>query len=91
MSFPWYLQQGQISIYGVGFNTPTFARTTAQNDIVYGIVNQVWDGGGIGVSVGDKVYFRPTKVVCQLAYDTVPYSILKQEDIIITEIEELPP
>lgn len=85
VTYPWYLKEGTVAIYGVGFNTPPSFRTIAQNNIVYGIVNQVWDGGNIQAQVGDRVYWKQGDDICQLAYDNYPYTILEQNKIIITE------
>jgi hypothetical protein len=89
MSFPWQLQPGLVSIYGVGFTSPPQGPTIAQEPLIYGVIYQAFSNQA-GRQVGDKVYFSKNDIVCQLAYAGDSYTLFPEAKIIITESLYLP-
>lgn len=78
MSIPIILQPGQVAIYGLGHEcfVPSLGIPNNTN-WVYGIVEKVWDGGGVYVYGGDMVQFRKDEARVVTYVNGWPYTIIE--------------
>jgi hypothetical protein len=77
-ALPIFLPNGTIAVYGTGSTTSPsgISNTTADGEMRWGSVYQIWNGGATYVYGGDNVMFKETDVVCRLAYNNIPYTIV---------------
>jgi len=77
-NLPIVLPIGHIAIYGTGtMVSSSGVANTAPNGILrWGSIYQVWDGGATYIYGGDTVMFKESDVVCRIASQNIPYTIV---------------
>lgn len=86
MSVPITLQEGQVLIYGRG-TLEGFSGLQAENQIVkFGTIYQIWDGGEVFIYGGQSVFFNEKDVICRLAYNNYPYTLIEVAKLAGSEI-----
>lgn len=78
------LPYGFVYVYGTGTNIGVvgnqFTDTLFKFGTIYGV------GVNMGTDlIGQSIGFDTRKIVCQLAYDNYPYSVIEQQAILCTE------
>lgn len=86
-SLPIILPSGQVLVYGLGFNTAEGFTTNLPN-LVFGIVQQVYDGGQTYVYSNDLVMFDKNQITGVLYYAGQPYTQLPLTLVTKVEIPE---
>lgn len=78
MALPITLASGYVAIYGTGTTqSPSgIANTSADGNIRWGEVYQVWSGGDAYVYGGDIVQFDNRQVTSRLLYNDYTYTVV---------------
>lgn len=77
MAIPVILPTGTILVYGRGIEQSASGLVVEDTSIKFANVYQVWQGGEVFVYAGDNVMFGPNDVICTLAQNNIPYTMLK--------------
>ncbi len=86
MPVPITLQEGQVLIYGNG-TEQGFSGLVPSNSVVkFGTIYQIWDGGEVFIYGGSSVFFNEKDVVCRLAYNNYPYTLIEVARVAGSEI-----
>lgn len=83
MSLPIIGHPGLVSIYGPGSATGT-AGISAPIGFLFGVVDQVWDAGGLPPFVGQSVMFKGEDIVKVLNAGW-PYLLIDRDKIKIID------
>ena len=83
MSIPVILRQGIVSIYGAG-SADGINGIIPPPGYIFGIIDQVWNGGTMPPYIGDSVMFKAEDVT-KLIYSNWPYLLIDETKIVITE------
>lgn len=84
-AIPITLPSGVIAVYGAGSLTG-IQGVVSNEGYLWGTVNKVFDGGEVFVYGGDSILFREEDIVCRLAWDNSPYTLINiNTDLIIKE------
>lgn len=83
MSIPAVLPYGYVSVYGVPTNTGNTGMRAS--GFVFGAIDQIAPHGIVHAEVGQSVMFKSTDKTCQLTYLNIPYQILEEAKITLTE------
>lgn len=77
-SLPFTLKAGQVLVYGMGTDvSPSgISNISADGALRWGSIYQVWPGGETYIYGGDNVMFNENDVVCRLAYNNIPYTVV---------------
>lgn len=90
MGLPALLKPGLVSIYGLGqegiadITLPPLAPN--QTGLIFGVVNQIWDGFPLVVNQWDSVMFHTKDILASLEYQNQRYVLIEQDKILLTEI-----
>jgi hypothetical protein len=84
MPIPASLYPGLVSIYGFGTETGQNGIAPNATTFLFGVINQMWNGGDLYNQVGQSVMFRKSDIICVVKYDW-DYTIIEQGKIILTE------
>lgn len=88
MSVPIILPYGYVCVYGLGTTLGTFPTLIpSENSFKFGTIYQIGNNMA-GSLINETILFDSTSkevVICQLAWDTVPYTIVNYNKIIATE------
>jgi hypothetical protein len=87
IDLPYVLPAGQVAIYGEGFQFPSFMYQPNDTNWVYGIVEAVYDGGGVFVYSGDMVMFNKKEIRLVTRVDGAPITITEAR--LVTLIDPL--
>lgn len=85
MFIPVYLNLGFVAIYGSGTTTSINGITVTPNQFKFGSIYGFGPQDHSPLVVGSIVMFREADVTCRLAFDTVPFTIVEQAKLVITE------
>ncbi len=88
---PVYLQPGYVLVYGGGNPTGIQEITTDNVNMVFGLINKVWNYGNINAQIGDSVMWNKNDAACVLTYDNFRYTLIEQARLVLTEIPPIPP
>lgn len=89
MALPIALPQGYVLIYGEGTQTGISGIVPNNSNIRFGEIYQVWAGGQTFVYEGTSVMFEEKNVLCRLAWNNWPYTMIEGAKLAGTE--EAPP
>lgn len=75
-SIPVNLANGQILVYGWGYETSQSGIVPNTTGVKFGTVYQIWEGGAMFVYAGDPVMWKDEDVYVKLAYAGQPFTII---------------
>ena len=73
---PFPLPAGQILVYGTGVNESLSGIVPTNIIFKFGVIYQIWDGGGSYLNVGQNVMFDTRLVTEVFYYNGAPYSMI---------------
>lgn len=86
MSFPMYIPVSWASIYGIGSQTGISGLVPDNTNFRFGMIYGLGNGDGVDVKVGDSVMFNENDVVCRLAWNNWPYTMIERARLAGVEI-----
>jgi len=86
-----YLPQGWVSLYGLGSETGVSGLVPDNTIFRFATIYNVGSGDNINAEVGTSVMFNNNDVICRLAWNNWPYTIIEQAKLAGTEIAVTPP
>lgn len=81
------LPYGYLFIYGIGVTTGLYGNQPTDQIFRFGTIYGVGVNMGSSI-VGQSVCFDSRNIVCQLAYNNYPYSVIEATAVICTEFPE---
>lgn len=80
-----YLPAGWASLYGMGNITGVSGLVPDNIKFKFATIYNLGDGNGIA-QIGDSVMFNEEDVICRLAWNNWPYTMIQQAKLAGTEI-----
>ena len=83
-ALPVYMGLQFVSIYGFGTTTSLNSIVVTPNQFKFGTIYQIGNNSQIW-HVGDRAMFKESDVTCRLAYRGVPYTIVEEAKLVLSE------
>lgn len=93
-TFPIILPAGTVLVYGMGAETSRTGIVPGNTDLRFGSVYQIAAGSEVFVYGYMSVMFLEKDVICRLATSSTnpyPYTMVKVNNLILTETESVEP
>lgn len=79
-----YLPAGWASLYGIGSEVGFSGLVPDNTKFKFASIYSLGDGDGLA-QVGDSVMFNEEDVICRLAWNNYPYTMIQQAKLAGTE------
>ena len=86
MGFPMYIPVGWASLYGMGSEIGVSGLVPDNTKFKFAVIYGLGNGDGPDAAVGDSVMFKEDDVICRLAWDNWPYTMIERAKLAGTEI-----